>query len=64
MKQLSSEANALGACMLGAVGVGIYKDVIEAEPTWYMLISGLNQFLRMLKPIRKCSEIFNDAFMI
>jgi xylulokinase len=50
-----AEATALGAAMLGAVGVGIYKDIHEA-------IANMVHVEKRWDPIPKNVEIYNELF--
>lgn len=52
-----SEATALGACMLGAVGVGIYKDIHEAA-------ANMVQVDKRFEPIPENVETYKEVFKI
>jgi xylulokinase len=52
-----SEATALGAAMLGAVGVGIYKDIHEAS-------ANMVHVDKRWEPIEQNVRVYNDTFGI
>jgi xylulokinase len=57
-----SEATALGAAMLGAVGVGIYKDIIEAADNMVQVDKRWEPIPENVAIYEELFEIFEDAF--
>jgi xylulokinase len=57
-----SEATALGAAMLGAVGVGIYKDIIEAAENMVQVDKRWEPIPENVAIYEELFEIFEDAF--
>jgi xylulokinase len=59
-----SEATALGACMLGAVGVGMYKDVVEAERNMVHVDKRFEPIPKNVKIYEELFEVFNEGFNV
>ncbi len=57
-----AEATALGAAMLAAVGVGMYKDVIEAEKNMVHVMKRFEPIPQNVKTYEELFAVFNDGF--
>ena len=57
-----AEATALGAAMLAAVGVGMYKDVIEAEKNMVHVMKRFDPIPQNVKTYEELFAVFNDGF--